>query len=505
MPKANKKGLSSSSSAGRQTKAAVLGQQVETLEKRIHSLKVNGKTTHLASIGRHMPVDYSPDMALSPLARIAPRVSETGLQWALEHMDPCGVTYTSPGVPDYSTGTRHIKTLRLGEVISPPPGLGGPDSSDSWDLLIMTTPFVESPMIHFKKKSSDPWPNVSQDGSRNAFYAAFFNSDGSGTVTHSAPNFNDGSTNASIWSFPDAYPGGVSSHSLQKEYDAVRLVSRGLTTELIGPMLFKGGRVFSGQVMPSTRDPFDAPFEGQAYIATDGAPTYASNSLQEAIQSPAHSRRTSWLIPALGPQPLVEGDPLYRERDAEEGDYNVTRVWKATGVCDMVPTTHESAVIINSDRGADPTGAFFVGNVVADVDPTPATWALAWMATPAPGANTTIVYYTGLNPSQSVRFKMKTTIEGVPKLGGPYAALSKIAPEADPLAIQLVADITNTLPHSYPASYNDLGGLLGVIGGVLKSVGVPLLRGVGAAGIPVLSPVVQILTGLANSTFGTTF
>jgi hypothetical protein len=420
-------------------------------------------------------------------------------------MDPCGVTYTSPGVPDYSTGTRHIKSIRMGDVISPPAGLGTPESGATWDLLIMTTPYTDLPLLHWKKQSIASWPDTHTGAGILSFVSRFFTDTGA-ELDAVNPRMNDGSKLASYWTFPDNLidegSGEKPANTLHESYDAIRLVSRGLTTELIGPMLFKGGRVYSGQVMPSTRNPLDAPTVPISFLSST---TAVSTDITANSATYGYKKRIGWTLPQLGPDALIEGDPLYRERDAEEGDYNVTRVWKATGVCDMVSTAERGRVVVTDDITEVDYAYAMLAYTGSDTNgsPSSADWETAFSAIPAVGANISLVYYTGLNASQSVRFKVKTTIEGVPKLGGPYASLSKIAPEADPLAIQLVADITNTLPHSYPGSYNDLGGLLGVIGGILKSVGIPLLRGVGAAGIPVLSPVVQILSGIANSTFGT--
>lgn len=465
-------------------KDKALGKEVASLQKRVHSLKIKrdvraytGGNGALANIPRpiadrllpHIPTNYSPNEVLAPLSRLRGKVSEQGLRWAIEHLDPCGVPFTSPGVPDYSTGTRHVKTTRFGAAIPPPAGIA---EEATWDLLIMTLPYTDTPFFHYKKLSTEPWPVLDSLDSMQVFMQSF--------LIDSRPSQGDAESKATFWALPEYQ----NNNKIADQYSAVRPISRGLTTEIIGPNLFKGGRVYSGQFMPNFLNPVaDAPVLNFSGAQTDPYP----------------GRKTALYLPPLGPQYLVEGDPLYQERDAMCGDYNVTRTHSVTGVCPMQSTSSISAVCFGSEYLAIASPAGFQ-------EPNSVVFWLAggepMVSMPAMGLNTSIVYYTDLNATQSVRFKYRGSVEGVPRLSGPYAELGKVAIEADPAAVQLVADIVNTLPHSYPADYNDLGGLMGVLGSILKHAGMPLLQGIGAAGIPVLSPVVSILHGIGQSVFG---
>jgi hypothetical protein len=488
-----------------------LGKEVATLQKRVHNLKLRrdvraytGTNQTLGDIPRpiadsllpHIPPEYSPQEILAPLSRLRGKVSELGLRWAIETLDPCGVPFTSPGIPDYSTGTRHVKTLRFGDTISAPPNLGSPETGDTWDLMIMTLPYVEIPFLHLKKKSSDPWPSTDTIAGVAAMLRTnFLTNQGSGGLVEVNNPSSPGSfwmppEYAAFWTTQTLTPTG--SLAMVNQYSAVRPVSRGITTELVGPSLFKGGRVYSGQIRPNFLEPTSDFTIGQ--LSYDG-------SVPDGQIDNKPGRRSAIFLPPLGPEYIVEGDPLYQERDANDGDYNVCRTYNTTGVCDLLSTSKASAVCIGSEE------QLTLGTWANDQG-IPGAVVMWWSTTtpligmPLEGLNTSVVYYTGLNLTQSVRVKYRGAVEGVPRLGGPYVELSKVAVEADGAAVQLVADIVNTLPHSYPAGYNDMGGLLGVIGTVMKHAGMPLLQGLGAAGIPILSPVLSILHGIGQSVFG---
>lgn len=491
------------------TKEKNLGKEVATLQKRVHSLKLGrrdvrsfiGTNETTGSIPKpfaddllqHIPQNYSPQEVLAPLSRLRGKVSELGLRWAIETLDPCGVPFTSPGIPDYSTGTRHVKTLRFGDTISSPPNLGAPDTGDTWDLLIMTLPFVDLPFLHIKKKSVDAWPDFTNITTTAGALRDYFltNAGSGGDIV-----VNDPTHRGSFWAPPEYAkvntPNTIVPDGIANQYSAVRPISRGLTTELVGPTLFKGGRVYSGQIRPNFLEPTAGFVVGQ--MSYDG-------TVPTGQYDDKPGRRSAFLMPPLGPEYLVEGDPLYQERDADQGDYNVTRTYTSAGVCELLATAKVSAVCLGPEKEVATT-AWATNQGI------PGAVVMWWSATspilgmPMEGMNTSLIYYTGLHATQSIRIKFRGAIEGVPRLGGPYVELSKVAVEADGAAIQLVADIVNTLPHSYPANYNDLGGLLGVIGTVMKHAGMPLLQGLGAAGIPILSPVLSILHGIGQSVFG---
>lgn len=475
------------------------GKQIAALQDRIHSLKVTNAQriqqqatpvskrpviprNMLKRLVDHIPLDYMPQSALSPIESLRGKISECGLQWALEVLDPCGVPFTNPGAPDLTTGTRHVRTVRFGDTIGPPPGIGNADSGATWDLMFVTTPFIEFPVISFKKLATDSWPDFTTPGGVLGFVRNILGNSGAIRINDPA------SAGGSVWG-PDDWTIGrdaevAVNNGCATEYSAIRQLSRGLTTELVGPTIFKGGRVYSGQFAPNF---IQAPY-ATTIRNLDGSVTTVSG------------KQFVWLMPNLSIDNVIASDPLYQERDAEEGDYLVSRTHLTGGICPFVPTADTAWMCFGSELGwskSPPSDSYAVNTMI-----TADTVRPQLQAVPVIGLNIGVVIYAGLNSSQSVRMKYKGSVEGIPTMGGPYANLAKVAPPSDPAAIQLVSDIVNNLPHSYPASYNDLGGLMGILGSILKEAGMPILKGLGNAGIPVLSPALAILHGIGQSVFG---
>jgi hypothetical protein len=279
-------------------------------------------------------------------------------------------------------------------------------------MLTIVTPFPEIPFIVFKRIVG-AGPVIDWD-----------------TLATGTWTLND-DTDASMWYFPE-YVG--SGDYIKKQYNDVRLVSRAVTTEEVGSTLYMGGTVTSGQV--------PANMNFAAWV--DGI-----------IKSPAVGQ-VRWKLPALGMDKLFEFDSLAKQRDLRLGDYNVSRMSTSTGAPDLVSTLMEGELSTCLDNETD------VNNV-------------AWFTSShhvcyGDSFNVGLIYCEAIAPEQNIRLKTQGFIEGTPYLQGPYAALATPSPPSDPAAIKLVADVTNQLPHSYPASYNDLGGLLGAIGHVIHGV-----------------------------------
>lgn len=71
--------------------------------------------------------------------------------------------------------------------------------------------------------------------------------------------------------------------------------------------------------------------------------------------------------------------------------------------------------------------------------------------------------------------------------GSPLCSFAKSSPQYDPTAIKLYFQLSREFKDAYPAEYNDLGKILGVIGKGLKVIA--------GAAFPVLTPVLDALGG----------
>jgi hypothetical protein len=369
-------------------------------------------------------------------------ITKEGFLWAIEHMDPGGSHLSSPGVPDLLTGARHLHPQRMTVDFKAPAGLA---ADETWDMCIITTPFPDMAMLAFKKLSADSWVDTD--------------------VRDVTWTLNDATANNSWWWIPEylpsgAYPTVTSTH--------MRLISRGLTTELVGPEMYRSGYVTSGQL----------PCDGRLLPYSLGVTNFASQT-----------GGVLWRLPQLanGAEALLELDPLCGQRPATLGDYNVLRMSTPQGSPSLRSTLEGGeACVITFD-----TTEYNALNIARS------SHHHLWND----DFNMGVTFYMGLSSKEVLKAKLMGTVEISPRQGSSLVTLSRVVPRSDPVAIRLVADITSELPHSFPAADNDLGSIFGKIGQVLKNIGLPIIRTLGGAGIPMVSP---IATGIGHiaSAFG---
>jgi hypothetical protein len=384
--------------------------------------------------------------SLVPFQRLAQTaVTEDGMKYMINVMDPAASTgaaegrvalgASNPGVPDYKTGNILMQPTPLSETFGPPNGI---NTDETWDMCVIVTPIPECPFIVFKRISA-------QGTDWNDLIA--------GTWA-----LNDNGVNASWWYLPQNLPDGAYPST---NYSHLRLVSRSVTSETVGALLYKGGTVTSGQV--------PANFMFTPYNPSD------------QLSSSPKVGTVCWKMPQLGSDVLFQFDRLAKQRDATLGDYNVLRISEPSGCPVDEPT------IKSGQLGVCDYTQTQVNNINWMVSSHHVTYGASF--------NVGLIYFEAIAPENNIRLKLHGFLEGTPNMGGPLASLSKVAPASDPAAIQLVNDITNELPHSYPASYNDLGGLLGVIGHVIHGVSGVVQH----LGIPVASGVAGVIHGISGA------
>lgn len=391
---------------------------------------------------------------VTPYERLtASSITEEGLRWALDRLDPAASHCVSPGIPDRVSAPRMVYPFKVSTTVSSN-GLGLKDT-ETWDLAFVVLPLADRMGIMVKKKSSDPWPTT---------FGRSFTVDSTPakdvTDLDSVPFDSNTNLCEGFWRFPSTAAGGDGTSSIANRF---RIVSRSLTSNLIGPNLYRSGMVTSGQVAPEI-----VPFNTENFTAPN----------------PLVTQR--WIrTPMFDPSSILTSDRLAGQRPANDGDYTVIRGCSVTGVNDLSLTNTGILGFFDSSVPFDQLSSLSViGLSIEDVL--------------SEGSNMATVVYSGLNSQDVVRLKACSTIELYPIPGSIISTLSTANPRLDQAAIDLVTEIEDELPHSYPADYNDLGGLLGVIGGFFKKIGVPVARIVGGMGLPIVSPIASALGDVAS-------
>lgn len=391
---------------------------------------------------------------VTPMERLAAAsLSQTGLEWAVERLDPGGCHCSSPGVPDRVSSPRVVLPRRTTDTVSSGMSLA---EGETWDIALVGAPMMGTALMLCRKKSSADWPT-------NFIYT----NHKSGTSTSGWKQTVASNAEFFIWSYPDSNFGG---EIPSLAASSVRLVSRSVTSELVGPQLYRSGTVTSGQ--------YPVEVSSSNWGLLDSTPatfgTYPANLIR---------------FPALEPSIIVTYDKLAGQRQANLGDYNVTRFTSSTGVSDVLPAIQARCYFYPTDKS--------VSDLVYDEDVGPG--AENWIDTVSPSANMSVTVYSGLSPQDVLRVKVCGTQEIYPLPHSPLVSLTTVNPPLDQGAIDLVSEIEAELPHSYPSDYNDLGGLLGVIGRFFRDHGVPAARIIGGLGIPIVSPIGQAIGSLASA------
>lgn len=398
---------------------------------------------------------YGTHPEVTPFERLQDAsLSEHGFKYALQRLDPAGYNGPACGIPDrVSAPSTLVPSVCTGTVSC---DMTLPAQSATWDLAIVCSPMLSTGAILLRKASTVPWPDN------------FPVKNASKGVDPSGWNHVDpAECEAYIWSFSETNGNEEPIvHAL-----GVRLACRSVTSESIGPQLYRSGTVTSGQFLTECGSiPTAMTLDGDGGVA---GRTQSANYIR---------------FPPLDPNAIVMYDKLSGQRPASDGDYSVTRFSSSTGVPDVHPAWLGQCYFYGSDIA------------MSDYVPSYDGWT-AWKDTLTLHGNTTVTVYSGLSIQDVIRVKVLSSVEVYPLPHSSLARLAQPSPSLDQGAIDLISEIESQLPHSYPASYNDLGGLLGVIGTFLKERGIPLSRTIGGLGIPGVSPIAAAI-GHVGSIFG---
>lgn len=114
-------------------------------------------------------------------------------------------------------------------------------------------------------------------------------------------------------------------------------------------------------------------------------------------------------------------------------------------------------------------------------------------------SNMGVVMIRSISSAASISIKIKTGYQMVPKANEFAACFVAAPPTYDQKAINEVAELQQSMPLAYPASYNDLGEILKVIGKIITGPVRAVSKVVAGLGIPVVSDIGKVVNDLSGS------
>lgn len=254
---------------------------------------------------------------------------------------------------------------------------------------------------------------------------------------------------------PTSWPQIASwAYGISANIDSYRVLSQSVTCEVIAPAVKDQGTIVAAQyhMKPIT-------MQG-AIMNTNGGGTVCNSVAPDM-----------WCYrPPPNANTMLMGTSAYTAK-SREGVYQPLKIKKFKFVSSMdrmVPVAERTTPVRAFESGT-PTALcnfpIYFHNVPFN-DP-------LYVPMLKPSSNAIgIIYIDGTAgfPDVSLRVRARQTMEVVPVIGGTYAPLAEAPFPPDELAFRMVAEIAGRMKDAYPASYNDLGALKGVIQNIGKSV-----------------------------------
>jgi hypothetical protein len=367
-----------------------------------------------------------------------------GQKWALKCLHPCGETVGgSYGIPDTTSLQICLPEARGQLVISAP--TNPPNTTATWDCVIMFPDVVEVSCVVFTKWASQTWEQVRTNLN-------------STTPTFTPPVIN--------------YYSLFNDTNMTADADSWRVTSSGATTHLNASQIANQGMVYADHW----------PYE------------------MHARSFPADADHSAWngtvvAPPTMIPSDMVERSPRCYINNARKGCYAVQLPLQATGALPYYSTGGFG------DSGApaehvqflypDQTDVEAFGLSLRDDKSYAPLKTKAW-ASARGGFTCSFMVYEGIAQDANIQVKTKESIEMVPTNKTIAQAFTRQSPMLDREALDAVARVAQSSAGAYPADYNDLSKILGSIAGAIRGVAGPvsgIADFISGTGIPIVSDI----------------
>lgn len=407
--------------------------------------------------------------------------TDTGREWALVALHPCGeYVTTANGVPDETQAVAVTPCYRA-------------ESKIQWDAsLFGTPPTPTAPFQYDVQIVSLPHPEL------NYIYRLGYQGGWSKWVPVHMPVFQTGASGTA--STLDSM--GLTSH---------RGMGKGLTMYLDAPALADQGRLIAGQIKPQVqKEEYD----------------FSLSSTTGASPQSGSGRFEGWgyYVP-LSEDELVQQDPKCAQWHARDGCYiphrfvqpkqdfvatNPGTLGHAPGSSDstalaQVPLTglwlmNEPSTTLELSHTMDMiTGGTWTAALSGLYDPA----IMDWGYSEPENFYTSVTFFLGISNQASVQVKTRLHVEAE-ALGrnSASAPFSHQSPMLDRQALDLVAKVGQVQQHVFFAADNDLGSILASIGKILPGIVTPVADIVGSSGIPILGDIGKVVGRISRGISG---
>jgi len=374
-------------------------------------------------------------------------MTTAGEAWAMKAMHPNGEEATGvTGIPDHVSVPVVTPEFRTNTVITSI----GTSSTKTDDVDVMVLPFADLPAIYRRYESgTSPGPDTKWVPLWNATLTVI------DKLRDQAGAQAGGTPGAKQYTYP------VFQSNLDTVYGYGRVTHKGVTMHLDAPALADQGRIVAGQMaLPFLAEQSEISIS--AWTDRSGSPG-TPRFLIDAFSLDS--------VP-LSEDCLVQASPGAAAWEARQGVYMPLRFrdpvhnFSPSGESTMLSISNSNGIKLGVQSNTNISGpegttgnikAYLTGRMLLN-------------------CQTGVVLLRGISPTANVHVKVITGLESLVETCSAIAPYQRMSPALDVEAINYVTRMGQELPQALPASYNDMGGLFGLIKNVTHQIRNKFLR-----------------------------
>lgn len=410
-----------------------------------------------------------------------PRASKTirqlgqtnlGSNWVIRALHPCGEGINIvPKIPDGALSDSVVFERRDEFDIRFPTGdpfkVGG-----TWSVMIISMPFVKTPLAAVAY-TTDATPDQIKAGFLNIIANSGDASLPDNVIydkEYQYPSWKIDQTNIpnvamTICSMANLDQ-GISADNMSDTFITIRRTYMGTTMDFDANDLTNKGRLVSGQIA--------ADFAKRELDIIDTAST--------ANPKPVIATQTCLYLSDLpySETLLTQEDLKVRQAECKEGDYSPNRFWEPV----FLNSASKDACVI---QPGNPGGSDSRVNAPQQN-----------LNIPLLGWGFQISFWLGIQDTSSIRIKRREGLEMNTAPVSAYSPFSTPAYPRDDRAQMVYREFCREQKHSFPASFNSVGGMLkdivSTISNVLQSLNLPLVSEVAKFATPYINSFIDTVT-----------